>query len=227
MKEITKITEQDNMSNENNIYKRLIKFQSSLSRINKDNDVDFTANGRRVKYSFSSLDDIQLHIQPLLKEAELGYIQPITEKGIKTIIFDIDGNTIESQDIPVNFNQKMQEIGSAITYARRYSLTSMLGIIVGDEDDDGLLGNNNHSQKSFNQNKVNIPKEDKNDSKDEFLLNNIQTKQIQTALDGGRTIVDIVEGIKKKFILSKDIEDKIFNKYSLIEIEEVAEGIDL
>jgi hypothetical protein len=194
-----------------NIYQRLVKFQSLISRINKDNNVDFTANGRRIKYSFSSLDEIQLQIQPHLKEAGLGYMQPITEKGIKTIIFDVDGNTIESENIPINFNQEMQKIGSAITYARRYSLTSMLGIIVGDEDDDGLLGNNNTTT---------VPKPISKPQKPTFELTEKSEGWIMEQL-GEKELKDIILSIKKIRTLSPEVEKQINNKFAIINDEEL------
>jgi hypothetical protein len=40
-----------------------------------------------------------------------------------------------------------QAYGSAITYARRYSLASVLGLAVGDEDDDGNAANIPKGQK--------------------------------------------------------------------------------
>jgi hypothetical protein len=60
---------------------------------------------------------------------------------IKTIIAHESGDTIENELIlPVTIGGRIsdaQAIGSAITYARRYSLQSLVGISADEEDDDG------------------------------------------------------------------------------------------
>jgi hypothetical protein len=60
---------------------------------------------------------------------------------IKTIIAHESGETIENELIlPVTIGGRIsdaQAIGSAITYARRYSLQSLVGISADEEDDDG------------------------------------------------------------------------------------------
>ncbi len=60
-----------------------------------------------------------------------------------TRIFHGEGETaveVLKLEYPVRLTGKPQEIGSQLTYARRYSLTTICGI-VGDDDDDGNLAN--------------------------------------------------------------------------------------
>jgi hypothetical protein len=55
---------------------------------------------------------------------------------VKTVISEIDGEDKIECKVPLILSKNdMQGLGSAITYARRYGLVSMLGII--QEDDDG------------------------------------------------------------------------------------------
>lgn len=65
----------------------------------------------------------------------------ITTVIIKTVIAHESGDTIENELIlPVTIGGRIsdaQAIGSAITYARRYSLQSLVGISADEEDDDG------------------------------------------------------------------------------------------
>jgi hypothetical protein len=74
-----------------------------------------------------------------MKRHGIAVMQPITdgEGGkltIRTILLDESGDRME---FPLSFNPPgdPQKVGSAITYFRRYSLASALGI-VGEEDDD-------------------------------------------------------------------------------------------
>lgn len=58
-----------------------------------------------------------------------------------TVIRDASGETIRLAPVPVRVDlAKPQATGSAMTYARRYSLSAALGV-VGDEDDDGNATN--------------------------------------------------------------------------------------
>jgi ERF superfamily len=115
-----------------NIYKRIIEFQSNMSNVAKD------ANNPFFKSKYAPLDTIQQMIKKPLSDAGLGYTQYPTSEGLKTVLFDENGNTLEGS-YPMVLTGKPQEVGSAMTYAKRYSLVGILGIIVGGDDDDGNL----------------------------------------------------------------------------------------
>ena len=53
---------------------------------------------------------------------------------LRTTLMHKSGQWIAS-DYPLPMNAKPQELGSALTYARRYSLTSIVGISADDDDD--------------------------------------------------------------------------------------------
>jgi len=116
-----------------NIYKALSDFQSEVPNIKK--------NSTGYGYKFADLDEINAIIKPLFKKYGLGYVQPIEGSTIRTIIFHVEsGETIESaanipQGVQLAKMNDFQVLGSAITYLRRYSLSSMLGLIT-DEDAD-------------------------------------------------------------------------------------------
>lgn len=116
-----------------NLYKALADFQQEVPVIHKD-----TAG---FGYTYADLPKIFEVINPLLKKHGLGFSQPIDGNSIKTIIFHIEtGETIESTTtIPENVTLKgmndFQVLGSAITYIRRYALSSILGLVT-DKDND-------------------------------------------------------------------------------------------
>lgn len=115
------------------LYKALAAFQAEVPNIYK--------NSTGYGYKFADLGEINDIIKPLLTKNGLGYIQPIEGNSIKTIIFHVEsGESIEaSANIPQGVQlakmNEFQVLGSAITYLRRYSLSSMLGLIT-DEDAD-------------------------------------------------------------------------------------------
>jgi len=110
-----------------NLFKALAAFQNEVPIIHKDT----TGYG----YTYADLPKIIETINPLLKKHGLGYTQPIGKGVITTIVFHIEsGESIESEvTIPEGVNLKgmneFQVLGSAITYLRRYSLSSVLGLV--------------------------------------------------------------------------------------------------
>ena len=92
-------------------------------------------------YSYADLPTIFEVINPLLKKHSLGFTQLIEGQSIKTILFHTESEgRIESvtdipQDVSLKGMNQYQVLGSAITYIRRYALSSMLGIVT-DKDTD-------------------------------------------------------------------------------------------
>jgi hypothetical protein len=117
-----------------NLFKKLAAFQQEVPVIHKGN--------QGYGYSYANLSTIFEVINPLLKKHGLGFTQLVGDNNVKTIIFDIEsGEYIETvTTIPSGVTLKgmndFQILGSAITYVRRYSLSSALGLIT-DKDIDG------------------------------------------------------------------------------------------
>lgn len=132
-----------------NIFKAIANFQQEVPVILKD------TTGHNYKYA--DLPAILGIINPLMKKHNLGFYQAVNGIKLKTVIFETEtGETIESEtDMPFDSlvyeetidkkrfvirgfeaMNKAQAIGSLITYFRRYSLSSMLGLVT-DKDTDG------------------------------------------------------------------------------------------
>ena len=115
------------------LYKSLAKFQQEVPIIHKATE--------GYGYTYASLDLIIRTINPFMKKNNLGFTQLLDGTKIKTIIFHSEsGETLESSvDVPQGVVLKgmneFQVLGSAITYLKRYSLGSMLGLIT-DKDID-------------------------------------------------------------------------------------------
>ena len=80
-------------------------------------------------------------------------IEEVNENSLRlvTVIAHTSGESISDGGVPlINKKGCMQGLGSAITYARRYGLSSMLG--VSPEDDDGLgAGLDNKKSKPYSK----------------------------------------------------------------------------
>lgn len=121
----------------------LSKAQAEITAPKKNRMVDFTGPKGRVKYAYADLADVIEAIKgPLGKNGlsithALGYEAGMY--GLKTALMHSSGQFVVAwYPLPDPGKQQIraQEFGSAITYARRYSLSALVGI-ASEEDDDG------------------------------------------------------------------------------------------
>lgn len=118
------------------ICKALAAFHSEVGRITKDGTNPYLKN------RYATIDQIIEEIRPILASKGLFILQTPSndESGeikMTTRIFHESGQWIESPPLTLKAQKNdPQAIGSAVTYARRYSLTSFLSLNTG-EDDDG------------------------------------------------------------------------------------------
>ena len=128
------------------IYNKLYKVQREIGAISKDSTNPF------YKSKYFDINSLIKQVTPILEKHKLLLLQPIKNGEQHSIIYDIDnGDSVESSlSLPTNLDA--QKIGSAITYYRRYTLQSLLGLQA--EDDDG---NNASSVKSVSNNFDNAP----------------------------------------------------------------------
>ena len=116
------------------LYKALAGFQQECPVIHQGT--------KGYGYTYSSLTEILNIINPILKKHNLGFTQLIQNNTIQTIVFETTtGQSIESNisipgDVKLKGMNEFQVLGSAITYCRRYSISSILGIVT-DKDIDG------------------------------------------------------------------------------------------
>lgn len=146
---------------EQTLYTQLLAAQLEFPKIKKD------ANNPFFKSKYASLDGILEDILPILHKHALFLVQnPITDGdriGVHTQIFHSDGDFIESRFTMVLAKNDPQGAGSAITYARRYALVSMLGLSVDDDDGSTASGNTHQlprpQQQTINQESAQAPRQ--------------------------------------------------------------------
>jgi len=111
-----------------NINTKLLEFQNKIGIIKKD------SKNPHFKNTYASLTQILSEVKPLLTECGLILIQPISLEGVGTTIIDFEtGEKIETViSLPTNLSP--QQLGSAITYFRRYTLASLLSLEIDDDD---------------------------------------------------------------------------------------------
>jgi len=120
----------------------LADFQSSLPSVGKDNTASVKSDKGSYKYSYADLTAVTDAALPLLAKCGLSWTSrpTMTEHGfvLRYSLLHSAGHR-EDGDFPLPDPSRFssQQIGSAITYARRYSLCAVTGIAPGGDDDDG------------------------------------------------------------------------------------------
>lgn len=116
------------------------------------------------KSKYANYTEVLSCVKEALNNHGISILQPIHANRVETILLHESGEYISSfteiyttPTIVKNRNDeilttyiKPQDYGSAITYARRYALSSLLAID-SDEDDDGNVANGNHNNQPNNQ----------------------------------------------------------------------------
>lgn len=118
----------------NELAAALVAFQGDLVPVGKDAANPF------FKSKYASLQSVMTAVQPLLKKHKLAVSQFVSMSGdgssaLRTILMHASGQALEDTMPLLLPKSDPQGQGSAITYARRYSIMAVLGVVA-DEDDD-------------------------------------------------------------------------------------------
>jgi hypothetical protein len=120
---------------------KIARIQDKIGTLVKDT--------KAYNYKYVDLNQILEKLTPLLREEGLILIQPISDNFVRTEIKDIESGKEISSELKLPEGLDPQKLGSAITYYRRYTLVSLLGLTA--EDDDGLKASEGLNTKEFAQ----------------------------------------------------------------------------
>ena len=131
-----------------NLYTKLSEVKKEIGAISKDSTNPF------FKSKYFDINSLLKHVEPLLQKNGLLLLQPIIKGEVFSEILDVESGESVTSSIPLPQMDDPQKLGSAITYYRRYTLQSLLGLQA--EDDDA----NSASQATKSQKKW-VNKDDK------------------------------------------------------------------
>jgi len=158
------------------LFKSLAEFQQEVPTIHKAT--------QGYGYTYADLPKIFEVINPLLKKHGLGFTQLIHGTDLITIIFHVEsGETLESktnipQGVALKGMNDFQVLGSAITYLRRYALSSALGLVTDKDTDAGG---------------EQVKTEAKNETKKVAIDDKRLSKAIKAISDGGYTMDELTK----------------------------------
>lgn len=87
------------------------------------------------KSKYSDINELIKQVEPILDSHGLMLLQPIHNGEVYSKIYHIESETTAESSMKLPELTDPQKMGSAITYYRRYTLQSLLGLQA--EDDDG------------------------------------------------------------------------------------------
>lgn len=126
-----------------NLLDALNKLQAALPRISKSRQADVeTKTGRKYKYKFANLADVTEQAMPEMAKLGLVFICIPTVNAAGAFVLDYElvhapSGESKTGTWPLS-RGTAQEIGSELTFARRYCLCAVTGIAPEDDDDAAL-----------------------------------------------------------------------------------------
>lgn len=113
-------------------YKALAELQASIGKVVKSTDNPY------YKSHYADLNALFEQIKPIINEKGFVLVQTVNGAILETYLIHLEtGESLHSTMDLLTAKPDMQQLGSAITYARRYSILPMLNVET--VDDDGNL----------------------------------------------------------------------------------------
>jgi len=117
------------------LFEALAKAQPEFIEMDRDAEVEFEdRRGGRRKFKYATLAEVLASVRPALNKHGLALLQPFDGDRVVTILA-LGENRIEVEVFLPKWGSA-QDLGSALTYIKRYQVKSLLGVNDG-EDDDG------------------------------------------------------------------------------------------
>ena len=110
------------------IYTKLFEAKKEIGKISKDSKNPF------FKSKYFDINSLLEHVEPILQKHNLLLLQPIEAGKVTTEIIDIETEEKVVSDIALPQLNDPQKLGSCVSYYRRYTLQSLIGLQATDDD---------------------------------------------------------------------------------------------
>jgi len=190
--------ETERMVSKRAFYKSLSEFQSELPAIKKTKTV-YNRDGKTVRYNYASFDDVVEAIKPLLNKHGLSYrfeaeYQDKTTITVRCFISHEAGHQEVTEFKAIvqysEFMLPIQSLATALTYAKRYSISLALGLATEEDTDANDLEadkeaiNTNIKKEIEKAKEIQAKVQEKmKETKDEPFIDEKQVKNIQQIIE--------------------------------------------
>ena len=117
----------------------LAKASADFPDIKKDAKVSIpTKAGGQFEFKYATLGAIYKAVRPALSENGLSIVHLVDGPALVTVLQHSSGESISST-IPIGEPREWKEYGSALTYAKRYAVSGLLGVAADDDTDASML----------------------------------------------------------------------------------------
>lgn len=175
------------------IYKKLFEAKKEIGAISKESTNPF------FKSKYFDINQLLEHVEPILQKHNLLLLQPIESDVVISKIIEVESGEVVESSMSLTAITDPQKRGSEITYYRRYTLGSLLGLQAVDDDA-------NSASKAPTQQPVDLPWLNEKDK-----LGN-ETKQfvnIKKAIDEGK--ISSLADVRKYYKVNKEVALTIEN----------------
>ena len=125
--------------------KALAAFKRNPPELVKNQQVDFSSNKGRTRYSYASLGDVAGQVAAGLAQHGLSHGWAVAQsEGMVKVTCTLTHELGHSEYVEITAprddsgnKNSIQQIGSAITYLQRYTLLAITGLAAHEQDDDG------------------------------------------------------------------------------------------
>lgn len=177
-----KIKELNELGGVLTIHQKLHRAKLAIGKVTKN------ATNPHFKKAYADINALIDAVEPILLENGLLLLQPIQGNNVCTQIIDIDSGTMIESCMELPTNLTPQQMGSAITYFRRYTLQSSMSLQ--SVDDDG-------------------EKASKEEQPKEVIKETLSNERFKNALVKIKAKEFTVEELKAKFHLTKEQEAQL------------------
>lgn len=170
------------------IYTKLAELKKEVGKMTKDSKNPFFNS------KYFDINQLLEHLEPLLQKNNLIVLQPIINKEVISKIIEIEtgDEVFSSLELPPLTDP--QKIGSVITYYRRYTLQSLLGIQAEDDDANKVSGKETKKE----------PIPTRNEPEKWLNIDSEEWNALAKVVENGATVT--LAQVRKKYKVSKETQ---------------------
>jgi hypothetical protein len=116
------------------LHQKLHRAKLAIGKVTKNATAKIPTKNGTMNLVYADINAIIEAVEPILLENGLLLLQPIQNESVCTQIIDIDSGVMVESSMKLPVTVQPKDMGSAITYYRRYTLQSALSLQAIDDD---------------------------------------------------------------------------------------------